>query len=194
MRSWGNNLKGSFLQPGSVAGIRCQAQYRQASLERIQTCRRYGGTALSTAPVPSQTHPLATWQLSNDLLEHKTNPDPDTGREEFLLHHRLRTPHRTEFGFAMNQNIKALCGDLLSFKLFHSVTCRTHITSLVQAPGTLSHQRGTDKATNLLGPAPLQVSTSQGEFTSEESWACWFIPITLACGRLKYTTGAWAIQ
>lgn len=40
-------------------------------------------TALSAAPVPSQTHPLAIWQLSNDLPEHKTNPDPDTGREEF---------------------------------------------------------------------------------------------------------------
>lgn len=65
----------------------------------------------------------------------------------------------------MNQNIKALCGDL-SFKtqrlkIFPSVICKVHITSLVQSPA--------DKITNPLGTAPLQAIYLTGyEFTLEE--------------------------
>lgn len=63
----------------------------------------------------------------------------------------------------MNQNIKALCGELLGVKAQRlnilTVICRAHITS-VHPPGHFLLRKA--KAAKLLGTAPLQAFASQG--------------------------------
>lgn len=82
---WGINSKGSCLKPGSVAGIKCQANVERLLVTKSRTGQDAKGTqSLSAATVPD-TFPryVAVAYLSNDLPEHRTNADPDSEMDEF---------------------------------------------------------------------------------------------------------------